>query len=293
MESRFSVILRSHNDAPFVRRTLTALLSQDAGDFEIIICDDRSTDGTDALERELLGDRARYLTPPEGAYFPGRTLNRAAEAAQGEILLFNNMDCVIQGTNWLSALTLPFSDPRVCAAFAAQIPRPDAVPMVAHDYAQAFGDGSRSRAWRHFFSMASSAVRRDLMLAHPFSEEIHYSEDIEWTWRMRRLGHEIRYVPEAVAEHSHNYPPNILRKRFYNEGLADAVIFGDRPRFTRALLRILLATARDWRQDLRDGHFPTLLQAPLYRWRQIWCHEQGLRDCHAKGYERAYQEGPQ
>ena len=71
--------------------------------------------------------------------------------------------------------------------------------------------------------MATAAARRADLIEHPFDEAIRYSEDVEWAHR-RPI--RIAYAPEAKVEHSHNYTLAELKKRFFGEGAADAVIFG-------------------------------------------------------------------
>lgn len=270
-----SVVIRSHNDRLFIDRTLAGLRRQTRSDFEVVFCDDRSTDGTAAVLATW--PNALRVPPLEGGYVPGKVLNRAVRAAGGDIVIFNNADAVITHDQWLENLTRPFADPTVAAAFARQDPRPDAWPMVQRDHARAFGDGRTAAGWRHFFSLASSAVRRQLLLEYPFDERLQYSEDIEWSWRLKNLGWKLAYVPEATVEHSHNYPPAALWKRFYNEGLADAAIYADPPCFRRALRQWLAETARDGAFCLRRGRWQGLAQAPAYRFRQKFAHYCGLR----------------
>ncbi|MGI6356557.1 MAG: glycosyltransferase [Lentisphaerae bacterium] len=272
----FSVVIRSHNDRIFIDRTLDGLRRQTQTDFEVIFCDDNSTDGTAEVIAEW--PDALRLPPEEGGYVPGKVLNRAVRAASGDIVVFNNADAIITHDEWLANLTRPFDDQAVAATFARQDPRPDAWPMVQRDHARAFGDGRVAANWRHFFSLASAAARRHLLLEQPFDERLQYSEDIEWSWRMKRLDWKISYVPDAVAEHSHNYEPAALWKRFYNEGLADAAIFDDSPNLLRAFRRWLAETARDYAFCLQQGSWKGLLSAPAYRFRQKFAHYCGLRD---------------
>ena len=79
---------------------------------------------------------------------------------------------------------------------------PDAFAVVRKDYERAFGDGSVSRKWHKFFSLVSSAFRKEELLQNPFDETFQYSEDSQWVNRREVT---IVYVPEAVVEHSHNY----------------------------------------------------------------------------------------
>ena len=42
---------------------------------------------------------------------------------------------------------------------------------------------------------------------------------------MKQQGCRIAYAEDATVEHSHNYDLKQTAKRFYNEGIADAMIF--------------------------------------------------------------------
>ena len=45
----FSVIIPSYNRKPFLKKCVDSVIAQDYSDFEIIVIDDGSTDGTDDL----------------------------------------------------------------------------------------------------------------------------------------------------------------------------------------------------------------------------------------------------
>jgi len=249
-----SIIVRSHNDGAILPRTLAGLVKQKMRDFEVIVCDDRSIDDTVACF-ERSGLPCRFLTPPEGPYKPGIVLNRAVQAARGDIIVFNNSDAVILKDDWLEKLIAPLQNPMVAATFANQLPREDAWAIVRLDYLKAFGDGSVSKHWRHFFSLASSAARRELLVEYPFSETLQYSEDIDWSYRMKQTGKKIVYVEEAMVEHSHNYTFAELKKRFFNEGKADRVIFGESQSLCSFLSTYIGGTLRDLIRFKKDWLF--------------------------------------
>ena len=223
MKTEVSILVRTRNDAAFIARTLDAITSQKGvPPFEVIVCNDASTDGT----TEILATRRdiRLVERPAGEYRPGRTLNAMVRAAQGEIVVFNNADAIPLDEGYLAALVAPLLARTADATFAQQVPRPDAMPLVKKDYACAFGDGSISKNWPRFFSLASSAFRRDWLLENPFDETLLYSEDIELVNRRKIVR---RYVAEARVEHSHNYNRREWVRRFYGEGYAEEQIFGD------------------------------------------------------------------
>lgn len=259
------IVMRAHNDMPLIAQTL-ARLARQRRSFELVVFDDASTDGT-RQEAEKYTDRV--FPVPGGAYVPGRVLNKGMEVSEGEFVVFLNSDCIPQHDWWLERLLAGFSDEGVAAVFGRQIPRPDCHPLYARDLETAFGDGVLQARFRHCFSMAASAIRRSVWEQLRFDEGLQYSEDVDWTWRARQRGYAVRYVPEAVVMHSHNYSLRQLYRRQFGEGRAEAVIF-DWPLWKRSLLcYALLPYVRlvldDWKYCLTREAPGAALRAPLWR----------------------------
>ena len=268
-----SVLMRSHNDIEYIRQTVEALLSQEAGDtVEIISCDDHSTDGT--AEYLASVPQLRRIAPPEGRYVPGKTLNYMVEHANGEYIVFNNGDAIPQHKEYLKNLVTPLKDKSVNCVYGNQIARPDAYAVVRKDYDRAFGDGSISKNWGRFFSMVSSGFRKEELLKKPFNDKIQYSEDSEW---VNRTEANIVYVPDAIVEHSHNYTLKQIKKRFFNEGVADTQM-GKKPiSFGHALRNLFAETLRDYVYIFRHGKLLELYYPPIYRYVQKMSYYRGTR----------------
>ena len=276
-QPRVSVIVRAHNDEALIGRTLAGIFSQLPPPFEVIVCDDNSTDRT----REVVAKYpVRFVERPDGPYKPGRTLNALVREAKGDIVVFNNSDAVPLDEHWLAELVKPLlaGSPRVFA-FANQLPRPDAQALVRKDSERAFGDGKVQATWKFFFSLASSATWRQNLLEVPFDEVIQYSEDVEWAWRNSRREKnpvKIVYCPESHVEHSHNYTLRELAKRFRGEGAADRVIFGGSPSLVRELVGAARETLRDWAYLLpRPRDWGEIPSAPVRRLVQRIAHWRG------------------
>ena len=92
-----SIVIPARNEARIIEQTIRAFLAQDYGGFEVIVVNDRSTDGTDAILRSVSDPR---LTIVEGAETPAGWLGKpwALEqgrlAAKGELLLFVDADVI-------------------------------------------------------------------------------------------------------------------------------------------------------------------------------------------------------
>ena len=115
----------------------------------------------------------------------------------------------------------------------------------------------------------------------PFDEEIQYSEDVEWTWRNSQRKDDpvkVVYCPDSRVEHSHNYTLRELWKRFKGEGVADRVIYGDRPTLVRELLSAARETLRDFAYLLpRPKGWREIPLAPVRRLVQRISHWKGIR----------------
>ena len=268
-----SVLMRSHNDIAYIRQTLEMLLQQAVDDtVEIISCDDHSTDGT--AEYLASVPQIRRITPPEGRYVPGKTLNYMISQANGDYIIFNNGDAIPQHKEYLQNLVAPLKDKNVDCVFANQIARKDAYAVIRKDYERAFGDGSISRNWGRFFSLVSSGFRKEDLLAKPFNDQIQYSEDSEWVNRNQAT---IVYVPDAIVEHSHNYTLKEVRKRFFNEGIADKQMGKKTPSVLRTFKTILAETLRDWIYIAECGAWREFFYAPIYRYVQKMSYYRGTK----------------
>jgi len=197
---RVAVIMRSYNEVHVIGETLSMLEQQSYPDFELWNFDSGSTDGTFEIiqQHNVAG---RILQNDAKSYNPGRVLNGAVSRVNADILVFLNADATPTDRNWLANLIRPLRDPRVGAVYGRQVARPDCRSLFIKDTERAFGTGEESARWVHFFSMANAAARREVLQRFPFETRIQYSEDIEWSYRLKKAGYAVTYVPGAAAIH--------------------------------------------------------------------------------------------
>lgn len=281
MNPTVSIIMRSRNDIRYIEQTLEMIFKQKYDDFELINVDSGSTDGTYDVIRKYNHDVVYQIEPED--YIPGRVLNDAIAKCRGEIVVFNNSDCIPQDERWLAELIKPILDgENVVATFGKQIPRNDALPLVRKDYERAFQEGEISQTWRHFFSLATSAAPRETLTKWPFDNDVQYSEDIDWSYNMKQRGFDIVYVAGAVVEHSHNYTLGEVYKRFHGEGAAEGHIYGHLGLHDRFLMKVLKPAATETFRDMvylcRGHRLGWIPYSPVYRAIQKYAVYRGKKD---------------
>lgn len=250
---------------PIIKDTL-AMVGKQNMKYELFVFDNDSQDGT---RREAAKYTDKIFNVSKGSYVPGQVLNRGMEATEGDYVVFLNSDCTPADEFWLENLLKGFTKESVAAVFGRQDPRPDCRPLFAKDTVDTYGDGVNQKYWRHCFSMASSAVRRAVWNEFKYSETLQYSEDIHWTWEARKKGFDIRYIPDSVVYHSHNYTLRQFYTRHYGEGKADAFIFDWTP-WERSVLRYSLfpylrQVISDWKYCIRNFAPGSALYSPILR----------------------------
>src|SRR6267142_2113552 len=275
-----SIIMRSYNEAWALRETLPALQAQEYKKWELIVIDSGSTDGSQELIRSAQPKHFIQISPHE--YNPAWVMNYGMQLARSEFGIFLNADATPQGPNWLRPLVEALFDPQVAAVFGRQVPRPDCRAVYAHDYERCFGEKRESAEWEHFFSMASSGIRKDIWAQRGFNKRMQYSEDDEYTRWCRAQGYKIIYAPESVAMHSHNYTPAQAYKRSFGEARALAAVWaGERTDFNFART-ILLGWLNDARRDLlfcaRKNRLREWPDALRIRWQQRQARQAGFAD---------------
>jgi rhamnosyltransferase len=275
-----SIIIRSFNEGWALCQTLPTLRSQSCKNWELIVIDSGSTDGSCDLIRGAKPAHFIQISPAE--YNPSRVLNQGMRLARAERAIFLNADATPQGTEWLRPLVEALADPRTAAVFGRQIPRPGCPAVYAHDYERCFGPQRQSAQWEHFFSMVSSGLRKDIWSQRGFLDQMQYSEDDEYTRWCRAQGYQVVYCPESVVVHSHNYSPAQAYKRTFGEAKALAAVWNHSPRQINWPRTVLLGWLNDLRRDIayckRRQRLDELPHAALIRWNQRRAKLAGFRE---------------
>ncbi len=197
---RISVVIPARNEAHRIGSCLEALAAQRgaAGDLQVIVVDDGSSDATAEVSR--VGGATVVRTDGDGA---GAARNRGVRESSAELVFLLDADCVPE-PGWSEALARPFEDPGVAGAVG--LITSDQRSLVAgyvqlgyEDRYKRLGEGLAT----DFIPTANCAFRREVLIEHPFDESFKRLEDVELSFRLTRAGLRLVFVPGARAAHPH------------------------------------------------------------------------------------------
>ena len=98
MTPRVSVVVPSFNNASFIQATMDSILAQTFGDFELVVADHSSSDGTWDLLQPYASDPRVRLLQTEAGGGAQRNWDRVTSAARGELLKLVCGDDIIYPT---------------------------------------------------------------------------------------------------------------------------------------------------------------------------------------------------
>lgn len=201
-----SIVIPAYNEQSTIRSCLESAIRQSSPAHEIIVVDNRSSDRTAEIVREVMEEHPdapiRLLAQhDEQGLIPTR--NVGLDAASGDILGRIDADTILSG-DWVRELQAAFADPSVQAATGPveyyDMPlrrlglRADDrlrrfIRSLSRDYHFLFGSNMalRATAWR----TVRARVCRDA------DDEMH--EDIDLSIHLAHAGLRVAYVPTLIA----------------------------------------------------------------------------------------------
>ncbi len=241
-----SIIVPTFNGTRRIGACLVALLRQNTRrEFEIVVVDDGSTDGTAAV---VNGFSAVRLIHQANAG-PAAARNRGAREARGSIVLFTDDDC-IPAPNWIEAMHAPFNDPEIVGAKGAY--RTLQTRAIARFVQIEYEDKYRVMAREQdidFIDTYSAGFRRDRFLqvgGYDTSFPVACAEDVELSYRMAARGWKMKFVPDAVVYHTH----------------PDRLVSYLRKKYKFAFWR-MLAVRKNPAKGVKDSHTPQIMKLQL------------------------------
>jgi putative methyltransferase (TIGR04325 family) len=158
---RVSVILPTYNHAPFVAQAIESVLSQSFADFELIITDDGSQDGTADEIRRFSDPRIRFEAHPANRGYSS-ALNASISRAHGEFVALHCSDDAFLPGRLQRQVAFLDASPSVAAVFSkAAFVDKDGRPCPVHSnpfHAHFVDDLPDRYAWLRFFLLRGNGL---------------------------------------------------------------------------------------------------------------------------------------
>jgi glycosyltransferase involved in cell wall biosynthesis len=215
-----SLAMPVYNGEAFLADAIQSCLAQDYDNFELIITDNSSTDGTETICRgfAVSDSRVRYIRN-ERNLGAGPNFNRGFELSSGKYLKWCAADDRIS-PNFVSAcIAVLEQNPDVVLAYgetksidsSGQI-----IPLVGRGMTeQEDTDGLARRFYKDLYDRATNfeifGLFRKSALARTMLHRPYYGSDVTLVTEMVLLGH-FRYVPDAIF-YNREHPARSINMR--------------------------------------------------------------------------------
>jgi GT2 family glycosyltransferase len=220
----FSIIIVNFKTKKLTADCLDSVLANCRGDFEIIVVDNNSADGSADYLGRRFGSRVKIIPLSDNLGF-GRANNEGEKKSQGSFLFFLNSDTIIT-SDVLAEFTACFNDPDVAVVAPRLIlpdgrPQPDSLskfPDLLNTLMGKFNISPNEQG-AEWVSGAALAVKKSVFdEIGGFDEKFFmYFEDVDLCYRVKKTGKKIKIAAGAAVTHlgGKSIADNAVRKKYY------------------------------------------------------------------------------
>lgn len=295
----FSVVIPNWNGARFLPTCLDALAAQTYPNIEVIVVDNASTDGSQALLRECY-PHVRLVQLSTNRGFTG-ACNAGIAAARGAFIALLNNDTEAD-PNWAAAVIDAFARHPEIGSVASKMllfDRRDYIHTTG-DYFTVDGRAGNRGVWErdegqydreeHVFSACGgAAVYRRAMLDQIglLDDAFFFSgEDVDLGWRAQLAGWRCLYTPAAVVYHHLAATGGGVTASYYDGRNLIYILVKDYPTalwrkygllVLRAQARLAWEALRAWRGAAARARLRGMLAGLLGVPRMLWARQQVQR----------------
>ncbi len=202
-----SVMIPAHNEEYVISNTVENILKMDYPAFEVIVIDDRSTDNTASIIKELEAghENVKALIREQGA-FPGKSavLNDAFKIAKGEAILVFDADATVE-PDFLNKLVPKLEPADVGAVQARKIIRNKDVNLLTRCQNNEYTLDTYLQVGRDAVKGAVELRGNGELIKRQALEDIDgwnnytITDDLDMSTRLHIKGWDVRFCPDALV----------------------------------------------------------------------------------------------
>ncbi len=251
-----SIIIPVYNRQDYIAEQLNAISPQiDPPAFEVLICDNGSTDETIKIAENYAADFPIKIIDASQKRGASYARNRGAQEARGELLLFCDSDDIVDAS-WCREMYLAYQKFPRCIlagyADAQTVNRPEILraykidPMDAPD--DYILDPVGFQKYLPTIAGCNFAVPKTIYIEVGGSDESYLdgSEDTDLAWRVQEAGNKLISVPQARVSYRLRSTPRAIGQQTYHYEKNEVLLwvrFGKKmqgPSFKYSLRKVLV-----------------------------------------------------
>ena len=194
-------VIRTLNEEKWLRTVLQSLFLQSRLDFEIVVVDSGSTDGTlDILDEFPI---RKLIKIDRHLFNYSSALNLGIREARGELIGILSGHSLPVSRKWYENAMENFCDKNVAAVTGSY------TSLIDGSYEEKLFDlyfSSKQLKKQHYWKWMSNTnaiIRKDLWSIYPFDETLQGCEDYDWACEMLSRGYDVIWDAEFNVYHSH------------------------------------------------------------------------------------------
>jgi GT2 family glycosyltransferase len=255
MKMKVSVIVVNYNGKSYLEACLHSVLAQNCSDFEVILVDNKSSDGSLEYISRTFPDLLVVANEQNLGYSGG--INSATSRARGKYLAPLNMDTEVEG-GWLAAMVdFMDSNPGAGAVTPKSLLYRDRgrvgvegldIHVTGLGFVRGLNQRDTSVSSEPFqvagISGCSYLVRREIVedIGGLNEDNFMYYDDVDLSWMINLMGYKIFCVPRSVVYHEYELTMTPQKIFWLEHGRLNALLCYLRPLTLVALLPLLVFT---------------------------------------------------
>lgn len=223
-EGLASIIVLTHNSKKFIQECLESISEQDYKNFEVIVVDNYSTDGTRQALADIKLTSQNSLKVILNSSNIGYNLGNlvGVDNAKGDFIVIINPDVVLD-KSWLRSIMYMMKEKPEIMITSGRFLDARGEIQTTGGMLDIYGATTQRKTedmqQTFFYNPGAALVFRKEILStiHLDSNLFMYYDDVDFSWQTRLLGLKVEYCHNAIAYHIKNdLVPNLSPFKFYN-----------------------------------------------------------------------------
>ncbi len=182
-----SVIIPAYNAANFISQTIESVLNQTFTDFELLVIDDGSTDNTLAIANQYALSDRRIQVLSQTNRGVSATRNHGVQIAKGDLIAFLDADDLWFPDKLASHIQHFQANPKLAVSFSrVEFLTSQGEPTGQFSTSRLTNLKTADFLYENPTTTVSNIIARSQVFAEVggFAEDMSYSEDLEWLFRV-------------------------------------------------------------------------------------------------------------